>query len=236
MVDSPDADEPVEGPGPEATDSGTSSEPDTSHDAEASVEPSDGRSVGAPGRPTDESEAGTGGIAVGEVEEQPTDAIDPADLTVEQRSLDPRIRAIWIVRTILIGLVLGLVLAAGVVQVVGVNPLVVAAAVVLPVLVLLPLPVLRYRIWCYEIREDAIYLERGVITRVRTVVPYVRIQHVDTSRGPIARATGLATLVVYTAGSRGADVTIPGLALADAEDHQARLKQLAIAAEDDTAV
>ena len=69
-----------------------------------------------------------------------------------------------------------------------------------------------------------------------TVVPYVRIQHVDASRGPVERAFGLATTVVYTAGSRGADVSIPGLSPERAEDLQTRLKQLAIAAEGEDAV
>jgi membrane protein YdbS with pleckstrin-like domain len=96
--------------------------------------------------------------------------------------------------------------------------------------------VLRYRSWSYEVREDSLYLERGVVTNVRTVVPYVRIQHVDASRGPIERAFGLATTVVYTAGSRGADVSIPGLSPERADDLQARLKQLAIAAEGEDAV
>ncbi len=44
-----------------------------------------------------------------------------------------------------------------------------------------------------------------------TSVPYVRVQHVDTTRGPVERAIGLASVVVYTAGTRGADITIPGL-------------------------
>ncbi|MFW5965076.1 MAG: PH domain-containing protein [Natronomonas sp.] len=96
--------------------------------------------------------------------------------------------------------------------------------------------VLRYRSWTYEVREDSLYLERGVVTRVKTVVPYVRIQHVDASRGPIERTFGLATTVVYTAGSRGADVSIPGLTPERAEDLQTRLKQLAIAAEGEDAV
>ena len=98
------------------------------------------------------------------------------------------------------------------------------------------LAVLRYRSWAYEVRDDSLYLERGVITNVTTVVPYVRIQHVDASRGPIERAFGLATTVVYTAGSRGADVSIPGLSPERAEDLQARLKQLTIAAEGEDAV
>jgi hypothetical protein len=96
--------------------------------------------------------------------------------------------------------------------------------------------VLRYRSWQYEVRDDAIYLERGVLTRVRTVVPFVRIQHVDSSRGPVERAIGLGRVVVYTAGSRGADVTVPGLTPANADDLRERLKRLAIRAEGDDAV
>lgn len=90
---------------------------------------------------------------------------------------------------------------------------------------------LYYRRWVYQIRKDAIYLERGVVTHTRTLVPYVRIQHVDTNRGPLERALGLSTLVVYTAGSRGADVSIPGLTAAQARDLQQRIKELAIEAE-----
>lgn len=70
---------------------------------------------------------------------------------------------------------------------------------------------LRYRAWRFELQDDAIYLERGVITEIRTVLPYVRVQHVDTQRNPIERILGLSRVVVYTAGSRGADVAIPGL-------------------------
>ena len=70
---------------------------------------------------------------------------------------------------------------------------------------------LRYRAWRFELQDDALYLERGVITEIRTVLPYVRVQHVDTQRNPVERALGLSRVVVYTAGSRGADVAIPGL-------------------------
>jgi membrane protein YdbS with pleckstrin-like domain len=90
---------------------------------------------------------------------------------------------------------------------------------------------LRYRRWVYQIRKEAIYLERGVVVHRRTLVPYVRIQHVDTSRGPLERALGLSTLVVYTAGSRGADVSIPGLTPEEASDLQSRVKELAVEAE-----
>ncbi len=95
---------------------------------------------------------------------------------------------------------------------------------------------LRYRAWQYEIRDDSLYLERGVLTKVKTVVPFVRIQHVDTKRSPIERLIGLASTIVYTAGSRGADVSVPGLALDSADDLQDQLKRLAIRAEGEDAV
>ncbi|MFB6110616.1 MAG: PH domain-containing protein [Halodesulfurarchaeum sp.] len=86
---------------------------------------------------------------------------------------------------------------------------------------------LRYRLWRFELQSDALFLHRGVFTRVRTVVPYVRVQHVDTQRNPLERALGLSRVVVYTAGSRGADVTIPGLRAERAVSLQERLRTLA---------
>jgi hypothetical protein len=46
----------------------------------------------------------------------------------------------------------------------------------------------------------------------------------------------LASCVVYTAGSRGADVRIPGLTPAGASDLREELKRLAIRAEGEDAV
>ncbi|WP_436928913.1 PH domain-containing protein [Halosimplex halobium] len=96
--------------------------------------------------------------------------------------------------------------------------------------------VFLYRSWRYVVREESLYLTRGVLTKVQTVVPYVRVQHIDTRRSAFERVLGLSTLVVYTAGSRGADVTIPGLTPDTAEDLQSRLERLAIASEDEDAV
>ncbi len=95
---------------------------------------------------------------------------------------------------------------------------------------------LRYGAWRFSVREDSLYIERGVFTRVKTVVPYVRVQHVDSQRGPIERAIGLATVVIYTAGSRSADVAIPGLTPERAEGLREELRQLAIESEGEDAV
>lgn len=159
-------------------------------------------------------------------------AADDLDL----RRLDPRVRTVWVVQS-----AVGAALLGGGLFVVNriVDVLPWYAPLVLGSLVLLlgaTFAVLRYRAWGYEVRDDGIYLEHGVLTQVRTVVPFVRIQHVDSSRSPVERLFGLATTVVYTAGSRGADVTVPGLTPVRADDLRERLKRLAIRSEGEDAV
>jgi hypothetical protein len=161
--------------------------------------------------------------------------IDISELVGPERTLEPRIRWVWLLRSALAALVLGAVVGAVSVALdapIWVGPAVFTALFALGV----TRAFLRYRSWSYRVRADSLFLDRGVLTRVRTVVPYVRIQHVDASRGPVERTFGLATVVVYTAGSRGADVSIPGLTPEDADDLQERLKRLAIAAEGEDAV
>lgn len=79
------------------------------------------------------------------------------------------------------------------------------------------LPRRRYRAWGRAIMDDELHIRHGVWTRVRTVVPFGRVQHIDVAHGPVERAFGLATLILHTAGTRGAAVPLPGLAQDDAE-------------------
>ena len=156
--------------------------------------------------------------------------------------LHSRIRLVWAGGAVLLGL---LVAAAGwlVLRFVPVllswlgpaELVVLAVAAAVGVLGLLH-AFARYRVWRFELQEDALYLERGVITRVETAVPYVRVQHIDTQRGPVDRLAGLSSVVVYTAGSRGADVTVPGLAPDRARRLRDRLRELAVEAEPGDAV
>jgi len=164
-------------------------------------------------------------------------AVDRADEPrVTSRRLDPRVQIVWAARTFVVAVVLGVAVFGLSRVLVSLPPWAPAATTVGVALVGVAYTVARYRLWTYEIRDDALYLERGVLTRVRTVVPFVRLQHVDSSRGPIERTLGLASVVVYTAGSRGADVTVPGLTPEGADDLRERLKRLAIRAEGEDAV
>jgi len=151
--------------------------------------------------------------------------------------LDSRVRFIWFFRAAVGSVFAGGLggVAAAFVDRIPVSPFVAGGLVFAVVLALSAVHVvLRYRAWRFEVREDTLYIERGVLVNVRTVVPYVRVQHVDARRGPIERALGLSSVVVYTAGSRGADVSIPGLVAGRADDVQETLRRLAIESEPET--
>jgi len=62
---------------------------------------------------------------------------------------------------------------------------------------------LTYRFWLYEITEDTFKVERGVIWKKYTSIPYERIQNIDIHRGVIARILGLSELRLQTAGFGG---------------------------------
>ena len=60
-------------------------------------------------------------------------------------------------------------------------------------------PVVSFRRWRWNISDDELETLSGVIVTTRRLIPMARIQHVDTTRGVVERALGLATVVVYTA-------------------------------------
>jgi membrane protein YdbS with pleckstrin-like domain len=157
------------------------------------------------------------------------------EYTTDRRSLASTVQIQWTIRIAILALVLG-VIGGAILSTVRVPMEFGLLGIGVFLGLGLAWVVLSYRVWIYQIRDDSLYLERGVVTHVRTIVPYVRIQHVDTSRSALERALGLSTLVVYTAGSRGADVSIPGLKPNEARDLQQRLKELAIEADGDDAL
>jgi membrane protein YdbS with pleckstrin-like domain len=72
-------------------------------------------------------------------------------------------------------------------------------------------PAVAYRHQWYRVDTDGIEIRRGVFWREVINVPRSRIQHTDVAQGPIERRYGLGTLVVYTAGSDHARVSLDGL-------------------------
>jgi membrane protein YdbS with pleckstrin-like domain len=224
-----------------ATDSGRDdSRDDTTGEREATTRGRTDSGVSAATGPTDAAESGESSAESSGESTDETTPLDPVPLG-EPQGLDPAVRSYWVVGSVFTAIPLTAVVAIvaltlnGLVTPLPVGPIV--AAVFLLAIVLGGVrSVLRYRSWEYVVREESLYLSRGVVTQVQTVVPYVRVQHIDTRRSALERVFGLASLVVYTAGSRGADVTVPGLTPERASALQSRLKRLAIESEEEDAV
>jgi uncharacterized protein len=77
-------------------------------------------------------------------------------------------------------------------------------------------PAARYRHLRYSLDEVGITIREGIWWRTQSALPRVRIQHTDISQGPLQRRYGVATLKLYTAGTRFTRIELPGLAYADA--------------------
>lgn len=61
------------------------------------------------------------------------------------------------------------------------------------------LPVLHWQRWSYEVSDQQIDLQRGVWFIKRTLIPMIRVQHVDTKQGVVMRRYGLASVNIWTA-------------------------------------
>jgi hypothetical protein len=98
------------------------------------------------------------------------------------------------------------------------------AVLLLAAVLIVLLPPRRYRAWGYREAEDELHVGSGLLFRTRTVVPFGRVQHIDVAHGPIERRFGLATLILHTAGTRGAAVPLPGLLHDEAERMRDRIR------------
>ncbi len=74
----------------------------------------------------------------------------------------------------------------------------------------------RYRSWDVAIRDEELLLQRGVLRKKKTFVPYKQIQHIDVEARPLERLFGLSRLVIHTAGSPHSSLVVPGLTASDA--------------------
>jgi len=72
-------------------------------------------------------------------------------------------------------------------------------------------PAVRHRHTFYSVAESGIVIRRGVLWRSTHTIPRSRVQHTDVSQGPVERSFELATLIIYTAGTQHASVSLSGL-------------------------
>ncbi len=82
----------------------------------------------------------------------------------------------------------------------------------LAVLVIAILPQRRYRRLRYRLTDRMLQSVHGWLVHTDTIVPFVRVQHLDVVRGPLDKLFGTASLIVHTAGTHNSIVTVAGLA------------------------
>lgn len=85
------------------------------------------------------------------------------------------------------------------------------------------IPKIRWRRWRYELRDQEIELQHGLFIITKTLVPIIRVQHVDTSQGPIMKKYRLASVVISTAATNH---EIPALDEDEAENLRESISHL----------
>jgi uncharacterized protein len=146
------------------------------------------------------------------------------------RTLAPAARVLWRLEGVATALVAAI--AATVVQAAAGGTWALigwAAAAAVAVTAILLVPELRWRRWRWEVREQEIDIRRGTIAVTRTLVPMLRVQHVDTKRDLLQQALGLATVVFHTAAGSN---EIPALTVAEAGHVRDRIAALARTADE----
>jgi uncharacterized protein len=103
-------------------------------------------------------------------------------------------------------------------------------ALLLTILYTFVIPVVRWKRWRYEVQEHELDLKYGVLIVRRTLIPMVRVQHVDTTQGPLMRHYRLSNVTISTAAGTH---EIPALSKEVADELRDRISALARVAEDD---
>lgn len=112
----------------------------------------------------------------------------------------------WALRTVAVTAVLGGVLLAGYLLITPLRPWlgpVLLVVLGLGLAHLLVAPVWRYAVHRWEVTGEAVYVRSGWFVREWRIAPISRVQTVDTVRGPLQQALGLATVTVTTASAAG---------------------------------
>ncbi|MGH8909520.1 MAG: PH domain-containing protein [Egibacteraceae bacterium] len=138
------------------------------------------------------------------------------------RKLDRRVRTMWWVAGALAAVAVTLAALAVDLLLQGRPGLLTACAAAASGALAAVLPALRYHRWRYALRPRDLWIQRGAIWVTVSVIPYRRLQFVDTRQGPLERLFGLAQLIVYTA-APGTSGRLPGLDAAQAEQLRERL-------------
>jgi len=74
-----------------------------------------------------------------------------------------------------------------------------------------------FRALRWKTEGEELHFHRGVLTRIETIVPFRRVQHVDVTQSALQRSFHVTSLVLHTAGTIDHSVVVPGLSRETAE-------------------
>lgn len=89
---------------------------------------------------------------------------------------------------------------------------------------------MKHKYWRYEVLENEIDIQHGILVNKRVIVPMVKVQHVDTTQGPLLRRFHLSTVEISTAATKH---LIPALDAEEADQLRDFISRLARVTEDD---
>lgn len=147
----------------------------------------------------------------------PTDPFDPQAINTSEGldPVDPRYTNVLRITTAmnLIPLAIGASVfdALLIRHLEGPYGLITGLAWLIAIFMIISFPARRMQRWGYKIGEGQLRVARGWLFRTDTIVPFVRVQHIDVGQGPVERWFGLSHLIVHTSGTHNSTVTLPGL-------------------------
>ncbi|NMH67577.1 PH domain-containing protein [Bacillus sp. RO3] len=153
-----------------------------------------------------------------------------------QKRISPKALKVWKIYGVFETLIVAAVASGAIVLTVMVDwpqwiiGAAIAVLILFAFLFVIFIPTIKWKRWRYEVREQEIELQRGIFIVKRTLVPMVRVQHVDTVQGPILKKYRLATITISTAATVH---EIPALDVEEADELRNSISQLARVAEDD---
>lgn len=145
------------------------------------------------------------------------------------RHLDPKVKLVWFLPQAAFLFVIWLIVLVALFllgidsPIQGLSRFQFAVLLFLFMLVFIAAPIyaylhIEYMSFTYELGEKEFIIRQGVFTRNTIVIPYARIQNINTQRTVLERMLGLASLLIDTAGTnpQAAEGLLPGVSNKDA--------------------
>ncbi|MFC7020781.1 MULTISPECIES: PH domain-containing protein [Haloarcula] len=138
------------------------------------------------------------------------------------RRLHPRSAVLRVARAALQGAIFGFFVGTALAGALGLSAAVVPLFAPLAAMLVGGYGLLRYLRFRYEVDDDTLRVESGVVARQSREIPLGRVQNVDTRQGVFNRLLGLTVVEFETAGGSATEATLDAVGVAEAD----RLRRL----------